>query len=140
MAGALSGVAVSMLAWRVTRFDPSLPDRLVGELRVARWAAVLLAAVGALSIGVAIGRAEVNGADAEAAFGVVFVGMAGLVLQRDPREGLLIAAGTFILHALFLIAHRPGWLPPDLAPHWYLVGGAVYDVYVAALCFWTRRR
>jgi hypothetical protein len=129
-----------MLAWRVARLDPSLPDRLIGELRLARWAAILLAAVGAISVGLAVARPDVSAGNADVALGVVFVGWAGVVLQREPREGLLLAAVAFVIHALLNIAHRPGWLSPEIAPHWYTVGCAIYDVYIAALCWWARRR
>jgi hypothetical protein len=139
-AAAASGAAVWLLAWRTARIDPSHPTRLVGELHVARWAAVLLAAVGAIGIGVAVSAGDRTLPTPDMATGVVFVGVAGLVLQRDPREGLLLAAGAFVIHALFNLAHRPGWLPVDLLPHWYVVGCATYDVVIAGLCFWARRR
>jgi hypothetical protein len=140
VAAALSAASVSMLAWRVARFDPTLPDRLIGELRLARWAAVLLSAVGGIPIGLAVARPEVAAGTVDLAFGVVFVGWAGVVLQREPREGLWLSAAGFVAHALIDIAHRPGWLSPDIAPHWYTVGCAIYDVFIAALCYWARRR
>ena len=140
VAAGLSAGAVSLLAWRVARVEESHPDRLVGELRVARWAAVLLAAVGAISIGLAVGEASPALGIADAAIGMIFVGMAGIVLQRDPREGLLLSAAAFVVHALLCIGHRPGWLPVDLAPRWFIVGCAIYDVYIAGLCYWTQRR
>lgn len=139
-AALLSGASVTLLAWRTARTESSHPNRLIGELHLARWAAVLLAAVGAVAIGIAVGRSDPASANAELATGVVFVGVAGLVLQREPREGLLFAAGAFLIHALFNLAHRPGWLSPDVMPHWYVVGCAIYDVYLAALCFLARRR
>jgi hypothetical protein len=140
VAAALSVAALSMLAWRVARYDPAVPDRLIGELRLARWAAILLAGVGGVSVGLAAARPDIPFGNADAALGFVFVGLGGIVLQRDPREGLLLAAGSFVLHALLNIAHRPGWLSVEVAPHWFTVGSAVYDVYVAALCYWARRR
>ncbi len=76
----------------------------------------------------------------DASLGVVFVGLGGIVLQREPRDGLLLAMGLFLVHALINIAHRPGWLSPDVAPHWFTVGCAIYDVYLAGLCFWVWRR
>jgi hypothetical protein len=139
-AAALSAGSVSLLAWRTSRIDPSHPGRLVSELQLARWAAILLAASGALAAGLALGRLDVPLGNADLAMGVVFVGAAGLVLQRDPRDGLLFAAGAFILHALVNLAHRPGWLSTDVVPHWFAVGSAIYDVYIAGLCFWARRR
>ena len=52
---------------------------------------------------------------------MAFVLLSGLVLLREPREGLFLVAAGFVLHALVDIAHRPGWLSPDLAPRWYVV-------------------
>lgn len=140
VAALLSGGAVTALARRVTGSDPSQPDRLIGELRLARWAGLLLAAVGGASIGLSAAGTGTPLSHVDAALGLVFVGLGGMVLQREPRDGLLAAAGGFVLHALVDIAHRPGLLSPDLAPPWYTVGSAIYDVYVAGLCFWARRR
>ncbi len=140
VAALLSGGAVTALAWRTLRLEVSAPDRLIGELGLARWAGVLIAGVGGVLIGLAIARPELPMVQVDAALGVIFVGLGGIVLLRDPREALFIAAGALLLHALVNIAHRPGLLPVELAPHWFTVGQAIYDVYLAALCFWVRRR
>ena len=129
-----------MLAWRISRLDPSGPDRLIGELRLAQWAASVFAAISAISIGLALANLSAPLAHVDAAMGVMFAGAAGFILQRDPREALLLLAVGFGTHALVDIAHRPGWLSPDLAPRWYMIGGATFDVYVAALCYWARRQ
>jgi len=139
-AAVLSAASVTLLAWRTGRIDGSHPARLVGELHVARWAAILLATVGAITAGLALGRPDVLLGNADAAMGVVFVGAAGLVLQREPRDGLLFGAGAFIAHALVTLAHRPGWLSPEVIPRSFAVACAIYDVYLAALCFVVRRR
>jgi hypothetical protein len=139
-AAVLSGSALGVLAWRVGRTDASAPERLVGELRLAQWAALLLAATSGLPMGLAVALPSMPDAHLDAAIGVAFVGLAGIVLLRDPREGLFLAAAAFVLHALVDLAHRPGWLSAELAPRWYVVGCASYDVYVAALCYWARRR
>jgi hypothetical protein len=139
-AAVLSAASVTILAWRTVRIDGSHPARLIGELHVARWAAILLATVGAITAGLALGRPDVPLGNADAAMGVVFVGAAGLVLQREPREGLLFAAGAFMAHALVTLAHRPGWLSTDVMPRAFAVACAIYDVYLAALCFVVRRR
>jgi hypothetical protein len=140
VAGVLSASAVTMMAWQVGRVDARSPERLVGELRLARWAGILVAAVGGVSVGLATARPELPIAHLDATLGVVFVGLGGLVLQREPREGLLLASALFVVHTLFDIAHRPGWLSTDVAPHWFIVGCAIYDVYRAGLCFWVWRR
>jgi hypothetical protein len=122
----LSGLAISMFAWRIRHIDAEEPDRLIGELRLAQW--------------ISLSRIDIPLAHLDAAFAVAFIGVAGFVLQRDPREGLLVASLGFIAHALIDIAHRPGWLPPELSPRWYTAGCAVFNVYLAAWCFWARRR
>ena len=58
----------------------------------------------------------------------------------QDRIVLLLAMGLFLVHALINIAHRPGWLSIDVAPHWFTVGCAIYDVYLAGLCFFVWRR
>ncbi len=64
-----------------------------------------------------------------------FLVMAATTLVRDPRHALTILALTFAAHAVFDVAHRPGALPDGIAPGWYLIGCAVYDVYIGALCY-----
>jgi len=140
IAAVLPAIGLSSFAWRITRLDPMQPERLIGELRLAQWAALLLAAAGAIPIGLAIAKMPAPSANLDVALGVIFVGLAGIVLQRDPRDALLLVAGAFVLHALADIAHRPDWLTPDLAPRWYTVGCATYNTYLAAVCYWARRR
>ena len=139
-AAILSASAFGLLAWRVGRSDPGQPARRGGELRVAQWAAILLAGTAGLPIGLRIAAPAVPTGHLDAAFGVGFMVLAGIVLLRDPREGLALASAGFVLHALLDLAHRPGWLSPDLVPRWYVVGCASYDVVIAALCYWARRR
>lgn len=139
-AAILSGVALTALAWRVSRLDPSGSDRLIGELRLTQWATIVFAAIAAIPLGLALSHTDLPLAHVDAAIAVLFVGAAGGILQRDPREGLLLLAVGFGVHALLDIAHRPEWLSPDMAPRWFVIGAATFDVYVAALCFWVRRQ
>jgi hypothetical protein len=138
-AAIVSAGSVALMAWRTTRIDPSQPDRLISELNVARWAAILLAAVGAWTIGLGSAHATFASAGWDISAGGIVVAVAGLVLLRDPRDGLGLATLAFAGHALFTLAHRPDWLSPDTIPHTYVVGAAIYDVSLAGLCFWTRR-
>jgi hypothetical protein len=139
-AAILSAVALATFAWRVTRIDLDDSERLIGELRLMQWAGVLLAGVSGIPIGLALAASGSPVAHLDIAAAAMFIGLAGLVLQCDPREGLLLACAGFLAHALLDIAHRPGWLSPDLAPQWYTVGCAVHNVFLAAWCFWARRR
>lgn len=139
-AAVLSGSAFAVFAYRVRQADPMSPDRLVGELRLAQWAAILLAATGAVPLGLAVSPASGALGAVEVAIGVGFVVIAAAILLRDPRSALVTSASAFIAHALVDIAHRPGWLAPDLAPRWFIVASAIYDVCIAAVCLWAQRR
>ena len=123
-AAVLSGGAMVWIAWRVRAADSSDPARLIGQLRLAQLGALLLAAIGAMSIGLAQNASDHPLVHLDAAIGVAFVGIAWIVVHRDPREGLLLAVGAFVLHALIDLAHRPGWLSPEIASRGVvLVGG-----------------
>jgi hypothetical protein len=140
VAAVLSAATLSWFVLRLTRLDATDPSRVVGELHLAQFAAILVAAIGGISIGLAVAREDVAAATIDITIGLTYVGLAAFVQRREPRDALLIAAAAFVVHALVDIAHRPGWLAADLAPRWYIVGCAIYDVYVGALCYWARRR
>lgn len=141
-AAVLSGGAMAWIALRVRAADSSDPARLIGQLRLSQLGALLLAAIGAMSIGLAQNASGHPLVHLDAAIGVAFVGIAWVVVHRDPREGLLLVVGAFVLHALIDLAHRPGWLSPEIASRGVLVGSAVYDVCLAAVCYgaYTQRR
>jgi hypothetical protein len=139
-AAVLSATAFSVFAWRLTRVDAHSPERLIGELRLAQWGVLLLAAIGATNIGFGVAASAEPAAGLEVALGVAFLVVAAFLLSRDPREALRVLTGAFVAHALVDIAHRPALLPPSLEPRWYAIGCAIFDVWIAAVCFWERRR
>ncbi len=129
-----------MFVARLRRMDPESPERRIGELRAANAAALVLAATGAATIGFSIAHATATTAALEMAFSFLFLGAAGWMFFREPREALLIAAVALLAHAALDLAHRPGGLSTDIFPAWYLIGCAAYDGYAAAICFVARRR
>lgn len=135
----LSSTALGVYVWKLTRLDPSGPERLIAQLRLAQWAALALASLGAVSIGLSAANDTAPFGPLEVTLGLAFVVLAALVLQREPREALLLAAAAFVLQALFNLAHRPQGLTP-MAPAWYSAGCAIYDVFLAAVCYWARRK
>jgi hypothetical protein len=139
-AAILSGSTLGVFAWRITRIDAAQADRLIAELRLAQVAAVLLAALGAMPIGLAVAAEQVPGAHLDATLGIAFVVFAGFVLLQQPHEALLVASLGFLAHALVTMAHRPGLLPPDVVPRWLAIALATCDVYLAAICYGARRR
>jgi hypothetical protein len=54
-AALLSAATVSVFAWRITRIDREEPGRLIGELRLAQWGAILLAGMAAMPVGLVLG-------------------------------------------------------------------------------------
>jgi hypothetical protein len=114
---------------------PSSPERLVEELRLAQMAALLLTLTAGAYIGFAVVRENEPGVGLDIAFAVGFLVVAAYTMLRDPRQALTIVALAFAAHAVLDVAHRPGLLPEALAPRWYTIGCAVYDVYIAALCY-----
>lgn len=135
----LAATALAAYLWRLTRLDPAGPERLIGQLRLAQWAALVLAALGAVSIGLAVAHDPARLGNVEITLGMAFVIFAAVVLQREPREALLFAAAGFIVHAMLNMAHRPGGFDP-VSPPWFSAGTAVFDVFFAAICYWARRR
>ena len=129
LAGGLTWYAV-----RTSTIPTASPDRLVAELRLSQFAALLLALIAGAYIGFAVAHQDQAGVGFDIALTTGFLVMAATTLVRDPRHALTVLALTFAAHALYDVAHRPGALP-DIAPRWYLIGCAVYDVYIGAICY-----
>ena len=120
---------------RTAAIPVSSPDRLVAELRLAQFAALLLALTAGAYIGFAVAQETVLGVGLDIALAIGFFLVAGFTLVRDPRQALTIVALAFAAHALVDIAHQPGILPEGIAPRWYAVGCAVFDVYIGAVAY-----
>lgn len=98
-------------------------------------AALLLTLTAGAYIGFAVVRENQPGVGLDIALAIGFLVAAGFTMLRDPRQALTIVAVAFAAHALVDVAHRPGLLPDALAPRWYSVSCAIYDVYIGALCY-----
>ena len=135
----LSSTAFAMFVWKLTRLDSGGPDRLVGQLRLAQWGALVLAAIAGVSLGLTIAHDEGPFGSLEVTLAAAFLIVAAVAMLREPRSALYVLTIAFVLHALFDIAHRPGVLPA-VVPQWYAVGSSIYDLCIAALCYWAARR
>lgn len=137
VAVAFTGLAAG-LTWyavRTSAIPTSSPDRLVAELRLGQFAALLLALVSGAYIGFAVAHEDQQGVGFDIALAIGFLVIAATTLVRDPRHALTVLALAFAAHALYDVAHRPGALADGIAPEWYLIGCAVYDLYIGALCY-----
>jgi hypothetical protein len=120
---------------RTVRLPTSSPDRLVAELRMAQFAAVLLALMGGASLGLTAASETRPDVAIEAAVALAFFTVATIAPLRDPREALTVLALAFCAHALVDISHRPGLLPDQLAPRWFVVGCAIHNLCAGVLCY-----
>jgi hypothetical protein len=144
MTEALRTVAVAFLglaaglAWysiRTSAVPTNSPDRLVAELRLAQFAALLLSLTAGAYIGFAVAHETQPGVGLDITIAVGFLVVAATTLVRDPRQALTILALAFAGHAVVDVAHRPGLLAERIAPNWYFIACAVYDVCIGALCY-----
>ncbi len=126
------------LTWmtlRIARMPGSTAERTVAELRLAQVAALVLVLVSSAYLGFAAALADRLGGGLDVALAVGFLIVAMTATLREPREALTIVALGFMAHALVDILHRPGLLPSDVTPRWYLVSCAVLNLYSGALCY-----
>ena len=140
IAAVLSAAALAVFAAQVGRTETATPPRLIGQMRLAHWAALLLATSSGITLGFIVASGSGPLVSVDAALAIMLAGAAALAIQREPRAALLVVTAGLVAHALLTIAHRPGWLPADALPRWYAVGSATYDTVIAAICAWTWRR
>jgi hypothetical protein len=120
---------------RTARIPVASPDRLVAELRLAQIAALLLAMTAGAYIGFAVTHEDQPGSGLDIALAGMFFLVAASTMVRDPRQALTILALAFAAHAVVDVGHRPGGLPDGIAPRWYILGCAVFDVYIGAVAY-----
>lgn len=128
-------VGVAWQSVRTAAVPTASPERLVAELRLAQIAALLLVLSAGAYVGFAAAAESRPGVGLDIALALGFFIVAAWTMVRDPRQALTILALAFAAHAIVDVAHRPGWLPDGIAPRWYAIGCAVYDVSIGALCY-----
>ncbi len=129
------GAGFAWQSFRTALIPANTPDRLVAELRLSQLAALLLVISAGVYIGTSISLVEVPGVGFDVAFSIGFFVVAATTMMRDPRQALTLLALAFAAHAILDVAHRPGLLPTEVVPRWYLIGCAVYDMCIGALCY-----
>ena len=129
------GAGFSFQSLRTAAIPIASPERLVAELRLAQNAALLIALTAGAYLGFAAASETRTGVGLDIALCVGFFVLAAYTLTCDPRQALTLLALGFATHAVIDIAHRPGALPEAIAPRWYTVGCASYDVLIGALCY-----
>ena len=129
------GGTVAWLSLGARRAEPTSGQRLVAELRLAQFAALLLALAAAVPIGLALGNDDAPGTGLVIAIAAGYFVVAALVTTWEPVRALTALALAWSTHAVVDLAHAAGVLPPEIVPGWYPPACATYDVLVAALCY-----
>ena len=129
------GAGFAFQSLKTAAISITSPERLVAELRLAQIAALILTLIAGAYLGLAAGNESRIGVGLDIAFAAGFFVVAAYTLTCDPRQALTLLALAFAAHAILDIAHRPGVLPDALAPRWYTIGGATFDVILGALCY-----
>jgi hypothetical protein len=140
VAAVLSAATIVVWAAQLERLESATPARLIAQMRLAQLAALLLAASSGITAGLVVLSPAGPVVTLDTGLALMLAGLGALVMYREPRQALLLAAAALVAHALLIIAHRPGWLPPGVIPRELAVGSAAYDVVIASLCVWTWRR
>lgn len=134
VAGAALAIILARLALAAAKTDPSSPARLVAELRLAQFAALVLTLNAGVYVGFALAQESTPGSGLDIALAVGFLLSASMAVTRAPRTALSLMALAFAGHAGVALLHGAGVLPSASMPHWFATGCAVYDVGVAGAC------
>ncbi len=135
VAGIALAIILVRLALAAVRADPDSPARLVAELRLAQFAAMMLTLSAGTYVGFALAQESAAGSGMDVALAVGFLIGASIAVTRDPRPALTLLALAFAAHAGVALLHGAGILPSESMPPWYATACAVYDVGVAGVCY-----
>lgn len=135
VAGAALALALIRLSALATAADPASPQRLVAELRLAQFAALVLAITAGVYIGFALAHASAAGSGLDVALAVGFLVLASVTVTQDPPRALTLLALAFAGHAIVDLLHGAAILPAEALPGWYPRACALYDVAVAGVCY-----
>lgn len=131
---ALGSVAV-WLAIVATRADAADPNRLVAQLRLAQYAALLLALASAVYVGLALAQDGAAGAGFDVAIATGFFVLAATATTWEPGRALTALALAWCAHAIVDLGHAADLLPSAAIPEWYPTASAIYDVCMAGVCY-----
>ncbi len=135
VACAVMALALIRLSLAASRADPSAPDRLVAELRLAQFAALVLVLTAGVYVGFALAHGTSPGSGIDVALAVGFLVLASVAVTQEPGDALTVLALAFAAHAVVDLLHGAGTLPSDALPAWYSTACAIYDVGVAGVCY-----
>ena len=131
----LIALAMIRLSRHAIQSDPTSPTRLVAELRLAQFAALVLALIAGAYIGFSLAHAATADSGIDIALAIGFLMLASVAVTQDPRIALTILATGFGGHAIVDLIHGANVLPAHSLPDWYATACAIYDVMIAGVCY-----
>jgi len=136
---ALGFSAISLaLAWtslQAYRSDLYSPERLVVELRLSQYSALLLLLVVGVYVGLGVAYENIDETGFDIAIAVGFFVIVSSAITWEPATALTVLSLAWIGHSFVDLAHIINLLPGDIAPAWYPRVCAIYNVCVAAICY-----
>ena len=129
------GLALAWLAVGAASIDVTSPNRLVAELRLAQFSALLLTFTAGTYVGLAVAHADVTSAGLDIALAIGFLVIGAIATTWAPSRALTAIALAWGAHGLIDLAHIADVLPADIAPAWYSTACAIYDVGISGLCY-----
>ena len=90
-------IALIRLSVTATRADPASPQRLIAELRLAQFSALLLMLTAGVYIGFALAHASTTGSGWDVALGVGFLVLASVAVSQAPGRAPSRARGGSLL-------------------------------------------
>ena len=129
------GLALGWLAFSAIRLAVTSPRRLVFELRLAQYSALLLVLAAGIYVGLAVAHEATAGVGVDIALAIGFFVVAALATTWEPARALTALAIAWGAHGVADLAHVADLLPIGIAPPWYPTACAIYDVGVAGICY-----
>ena len=128
-------LALALTAWQACRSDPNSPERLVVELQLSQYSALLLLLVAGVYVGLNVAYDNIDGTSFDIAIAVGFFVIVSSAITWEPASALTTLSLAWVGHSFVDLAHIINLLPDDIAPAWYPRVCAIYDVFVAAICY-----
>lgn len=128
-------LALAWTCWQACRSDPNSPERLVVELRLSQYSALLLLLVVGVYVGLGVAYENIGGTGFDIAIAVGFFVIVSSAITWEPATALTTLSLAWIGHSFVDLAHIINLLPGNIAPAWYPRMCAIYDVCVAAICY-----
>ncbi len=120
--------------------ESSNPNRLITELRLAQYAALLMVLTAGVYVGLAISQEQQPRNELDIAFSTGFILLAATAITRVPERALTTLAVAWTAHTIVDLGHISELLSP-VRPAWYPTACAIHDVVLAGFCYlpvWRR--